>query len=262
MKITEQRKKDFIVNARTYLENAMSDPYIKEQILSQGYDDTRMQEGFDRQKKAENAREKQLMIKRTSKSLNTQLKDKFARKIKYFTDDVRLLQSVFYRDIGMKEKLNLYGRKKRTIAGYLEQVRTLYNTLLQEPTILEKLVKLNITSETIQAKLKEIDELEQSYNSFKETNKGSQDATDERNKDFEKLRDWIRIFQNSCRIALRERPQLLEKVGILVRSTKPRRKGSTPSAENGSTPPAAEGTATPATEETENPAPEKKATPA
>jgi hypothetical protein len=133
----------------------------------------------------------------------------------------------------MKEKLNLYGRKKRTIAGYLEQVRALYDTLLQEPTILEKLVKFNITGETIQVKLKEIDELEQSYRLFEKANKSSQDATDIRNKDFEKLRDWIRIFQNACRIALRERPQLLENVGILVRSTKPRRKhAAPPAAEN------------------------------
>jgi hypothetical protein len=173
MKIAEQKKKDFVVHAKTYLDNAMSDPYIKEQILLQGYDDKRMQEGFDMQKKAENTREKQLMMKQTSKSLNTQLKDQFRKKIKYFTDDVRLLQSVFYRDIGMKEKLNLYGRKKRTIAGYLEQVRALYNTLLQEPTILEKLVKLNITGETIQVKLKEIDELEQSYRLFEKANKSS-----------------------------------------------------------------------------------------
>ncbi len=241
MKIAEQKKKDFVVHAKTYLVNAMSDPFIKEQIALQGYDDKRMQEGFDMQKKAENIRENQLIMKQTSKSLSTQLKDQFGKKIKYFTDDVRLLQSVFYRDIGMKEKLNLYGRKKRTIAGYLEQVRTLYNTLLQEPTILEKLVTFNITGETIQVKLKEIDELEQSYRIFEKANKSSQDATDVRNKDFEKLRDWIRIFQNACRIALRERPQLLEEVGILVRSTRPRRKGSAT--------PAIEGTAFPAAEE-------------
>jgi hypothetical protein len=63
--------------------------------------------------------------------------------------------------------------------------------------------------------------LEQSYRLFEKANKSSLDATDIRNKDFEKLRDWVLVFQAVCQIALKEKPQLMEKVGILVRSTNP-----------------------------------------
>jgi hypothetical protein len=245
MGITTQKKNDLVVNVKSYLENVSNDPYIKEQIKLRGYDDKRLEEGFAMQKKAEESRQNQLRMKDKSKSLNKQLNEKLSTKIKDFTSDIRLLRSAFYRDIGMKEKLHLYGKKKRNISGYLEQARTFYNTILHEQAILEQLVTLNITQETIQEKLKEIDDVEKDFMAFKEVNKDTQEATDESNKDFEKLRDWIRLFQNACRIVLKERPQLLEKVGILVRSTKPRRKGTKPPDGNGSTPPASEGTASP-----------------
>ncbi len=235
MKITVQKKNEFIVIAKSYLENVITDPYIKEQIKLRGYDDKRLEEGSALQKIADENRQNQLRIRDKSKSLNKQLQNKLATMLKDFTNDIRLLRSAFFRNIGMKERLHLYGERKRTIPGYLEQARTFYNTILKEQDVLEQLAKLNITNETIQEKLKEINELEKDFIAFKEANKGAQESTDEYNKDYEKLHDWIRVFQNACRIVLKERPQLLEKVGLLVRSTKPRRKGTAAPAAEGTT---------------------------
>ena len=57
--------------------------------------------------------------------------------------------------------------------------------------------------------------------------KESQDATDQSSRELGKLRDWIRELQDACRIVLKGKPQLLEKVGILVRSSKPSRNKET-----------------------------------
>jgi hypothetical protein len=244
------KMKDFIANAKTYIDNAYSDPYIKEQILSHGYDDKRFEEGRTIQQKAWKARERKLMIVSESKSLNKELRDSFRDKEKLLTGDIRLLKDYFFRDKVVREKLNLRGVKKRSMTVYFERARTLYDTLLKEQDILDQVVKLNLTREIVQGKLDEVDELEKVYKKFKSVNKESQDVTAEWNKEYQNLFDWIRVFQDACRIALRERPQLLEKVGILVRSTRPRRKGS----------PAAGEPASKAPEGTENPAPDRMAT--
>ena len=67
-------------------------------------------------------------------------------------------------------------------------------------------------------------EVEKAYGAYKDADKEAQAATEQCKKEFKKLQDWIRVFQDACRIVLKENSQLLEKVGILVRSAKPRKK--------------------------------------
>ena len=224
MGISSQKRKDFIVNAKNYLENAGTDSFINEQILTIGYDENRLNEGRAMQKKAWETREKQIMLLNKAKSLHTRLREEFVLRLKSFTGDVRLFRSTFIRDIPVKEKLQLYGERKRSIPGYLEQARAFYSTLLKEKDILNQLAAFNITAETVQAKLTEIDDIEKKYAAYKDADQDAQNATDECGKEFRKLRDWIRIFQDACRIVLKEKPQLQEKVGILVRSSRLRRK--------------------------------------
>ncbi len=94
--------------------------------------------------------------------------------------------------------------------SYVEEVRLLRSTFIRNISVKEKLVGL--------------DEVEKAYQEFLAVDRESQDATHESNREYEKLLDWIREFQDACRIVLKDRPQLLEKVGILVRSAKPRKK--------------------------------------
>lgn len=224
MSITSQTKKNFILNVKAYLENAGSDPYIKEQIMSIGYDENRLNEGRAFQQAAWDSREKQLVAMNQAKALHTQMEEIFSANYDSFLADSRLLRSTFIRDIPVKEKLGLTGRRKRHVASYIETARTFYDTLLAENEVLDKLTQFNFTPETIQAKLAGIAEVEKAYNAYKDADQEAQAATEQCEKEFKKLRDWIRVFQDACRIVLKEKSQLLEKVGILVRSAKPRKK--------------------------------------
>jgi len=193
----------FALNAKNYLENTGADSFIKEQIITIGYDEKRLNEGRTMQKKAWETRERQIILMNKAKSLHTQLREGFMLRFKNFTDDVRLFRSTFIRNIPVKEKLQLYGERKRSIPGYLEQARALYSTLLKEKDILKRLADFNITVETVQTKLNELDEIEKKYAAYNDVDKDAQDATDECGKEFKKLRDWIRIFQDACRIVLK-----------------------------------------------------------
>lgn len=224
MSITKQKKKDFILNAKAYLENAGDDAYIKEQVLSIGYDENRLNEGRAVQQAAWESREKQLVAMNKARALHTLLEETFKTNYGSFVADSRLLRSTFIRDVPVKEKLGLFGKRKRHVASYIEAARTFYDTLLAEKEILDQLVQLNFNPETIQVKLASIDEVEKAYGGYKDAEKEAQAATEQCDKEFKKLQDWIRVFQDACRIVLKERPQLLEKVGILVRSSKPKKK--------------------------------------
>jgi hypothetical protein len=224
MPITNFKKEDFILNSKTYLENAGLDSYIKEKILSIGYDENRLNEGLGVQETAGNSRENQLIAMHTAKSLHSRLEEIFTANRNSFIADSRLLKSAFIRDIPVKEMLGLKGNRKRSVTGYIEQARTFYHTLLVENEILDRLALFNFTPETIQTKLAGVDEVAKAYGVYKGAEKEAQDATSQCEKDFKKLQDWIRIFQDACRIVLVEKTQLLEKVGILVRSAKLKKK--------------------------------------
>lgn len=224
MALTNQKKHDFIVNAKSYIDNAVSDDYIRERILSIGYDENRLNEGLAMQEKARESRERQLAAMNKAKALHTKLKETYKVNHDIYISDARLLRSTFHRNIPVKEKLGLYGRNKRSVTGYIERARTFYNTILKEKDILDQLAQFNITAETIQEKLAGVAEVEKAYITFIDADRAAQDATDENDKELMKLRDWIRIFQDACRIVLRGKPQLKEKVGILVRSSKPPKK--------------------------------------
>jgi hypothetical protein len=227
MAITNQAKADFITNAKTYIENAAADPYIQQQILAIGYDENRLNEGRLLQEKAETTRERQLRLRNRARSLHSQMQEAFAISYRRYLDDVRLFRSTFIRDIPIKEKLGLYGPSRRKMSWFLERSRTMYNTLLKEPALLDQVKKFNFTVESIQEKLAEIEAVEKAYMASEDAEMAAQDATDENNKEYEKLLDWIRELQDACRIVLKGKPQLLEKVGILVRSSKPSRNKET-----------------------------------
>jgi hypothetical protein len=224
MSITRQNKTNFIVHANAYIDAVRADAFIKEQLQAVGYDETRLNEGSALQSKTQESRERQLVLMDRAKSLNARLKETFDTELTLYLGDVRLLRSSFIRDIPLKKRLGLIGERKRSIAGYLEQARVFYNVILDEPNILSRVEKFNFTAETIQAKLDRVEQVEQAFMAYKETSKEAQDATDQCDKDFKKLQDWIRELQDACRIVLKDKPQLMEKVGILVRSSKPAKK--------------------------------------
>ena len=235
MALTKQTKQDLILNVKGYLDNVASDSYIKEQIATLGYAEERIQEGFSQWEKSRSSRERQLSARNKAIALHTKLEEIFAVHHKTFMDDRRLFRSTFMREIPVKEKLGLYGSRRRNVANYLEQARTLYTTLLKEKEILGRLAKFNITAETVQSRLAGLTEVEKAYGAFTAADKEAQDATDECDREVQKLQDWVRILQDACRIVLKGKKQLLEKVGILVRSSKPRKKKETDGTENDNT---------------------------
>ncbi|UCH92701.1 MAG: hypothetical protein JSV88_20725 [Candidatus Aminicenantes bacterium] len=227
MKISRKNKAQFIIDAKTIIENAKNDEYIKERILTIGYDDARIEEGLNLQKVAESTNETQDQVFNKKLSLNVEMKNVFKDAFKIYIGYVRLFRSSFKKDLNLKEKLGLYGKRQRTIKGFINQSRIFYSTILKESDILSAVEKFNLNREKIQSELQLIDKVEKAYMDYEAAATKSQRATEVRDDAFEKLYNWIRVFQEACKIVLRDAPQLLEKVGILVRSSRPAKKRTT-----------------------------------
>ena len=227
MQITRITREKFIVYSKDWIVNASNDPYISQQILEIGYDENRLNEGLAQQQTTHDSRQKLISAKNKAKALGTELRKIFKEKSKIFVADRRLLKSTFIRKIEIKEKIGLYGITKQNVPGFIIQARNHYNSLITEVDILSQVSKFNITAETLAEKLAGIDELEEAHRKFMDADKAVEDATDVFQKEYGKLIDWIREFQDACRIVLKDRIQLLEKVGVMVRSAPLPRKKAT-----------------------------------
>ncbi|MCP4214971.1 MAG: hypothetical protein GY765_09950 [bacterium] len=211
-------KTKLVASIYRYTNDAKTNEYISQQIPTVGYDETRMGEATSLLEEADLSREKQLSFRTEARAEFAVFYGLFKASLTMLQDDFRLFRSTFRDDIPAQKRLELNGRRKRDIHGHLEGARKTYKKILSNPNLMGHLAKFAFTAESIDAKLAALDELEAAYAKAVAADKLAQDATAECDKAFDRLTDWLQDFQAACRICLKDRPQLMEKVGILVRS--------------------------------------------
>ncbi len=119
---------------------------------------------------------------------------------------------------GAMSKLSLRGQRKRTIAGWLVQARQFYSNLLAEAELLAQMAEYGITQAKLEAGQAQVDDVEQAHHVQKQKRGQAQAATQARDATLDALSQWVSDFISIARLALQERPQYLEKLGVVVRS--------------------------------------------
>jgi hypothetical protein len=132
---------------------------------------------------------------------------------------------------GSNNSLGLNEDYPWSISDWLTQARLFYTAALKSPEIQDKLKEFAVTAEKLQAGLALVDGVE-SLNSQQEVEKGeAQQATRDRDAAFAALDKFMYAFNKIARLLLTEKPEHLEKLGILERSAplpKPKSPPTTP----------------------------------
>ncbi|MCP4155043.1 MAG: hypothetical protein GY757_45385 [bacterium] len=131
----------------------------------------------------------------------------------YFREMARL---VFKDDAAMVELLELYQRKKRTYSERVAVNKRFFTNLFATTGAVEAMAAFNVTLEQLQAAEAVVDEAIAADTAKQAANAEAQVATDEKIKQFKIIRAWIALYIKVMRVALKDNPQLLEKLGIIV----------------------------------------------
>ncbi len=134
-----------------------------------------------------------------------------------YNDHVALARVALKNNRGDLEKLQLNSRRDRTISGWLSQAKTFYKNAIDSATIKAALLKKGITEVEMKAVLDKISTLEQKEANKYNTKGDAQNATADRNNAIEELTEWYRDFKETAKVALKKTPQLLEKLGIMIK---------------------------------------------
>lgn len=94
----------------------------------------------------------------------------------------------------------------------------MYDNMIKNDQALALLANMGITAEALQQRKDELDALEQLASLRKIEEGEAQQATKTRDAKMEELKDFFRDLIAIAKIALKSKPQLLEKLGVVVRS--------------------------------------------
>ena len=135
-----------------------------------------------------------------------------------YTEDLTLARRALKGLPDLLDKLGMKTKSARTFAQRIKDARHFYMTAIADPEILEKFTKFNLTLEKLQNRLTLLEELE-ALDALQEDLRGkAQIATEERNRVLKELFDWAADLIAVCRIAFKDEPQTLERLGIRVPS--------------------------------------------
>ena len=203
---------------RIALENAESQAEIATAMTEIGFDSTVIGEG-----KAILAETRQAYdLNKTEDDETSAAYADFSSKKEQLEDTFTLHRKkakvVFRNDPLTADKLAITGSMPRTYISWLEAATKFYSVASSDSDIQSKLARLKISTEDLTAAITMISELKAARAEYLKEKGESQDSTKAKDAAFAKIDDWMSEFYAVAKIALEDKPQLLEALGKIVRS--------------------------------------------
>ncbi|MDP4268853.1 MAG: hypothetical protein Q8909_01870 [Bacteroidota bacterium] len=202
---------------RVALENAKVQPEIKAELEKVGYDSLKIDEGnafhatartaFDENKKEDDETTQASM---TFKAEKEKLGDTY-------TQHRKRAKVQFAKDPEVLSRLALDGAMPAAYMTWIETIRKFYTTLNEDAALLQKLARFKVTAEDVTAGLVQITVVEKARAEYLRESGESQAATETKDTAFAQLDEWMGEFYAVARIALEDKPQLLEVLGKTIK---------------------------------------------
>lgn len=125
---------------------------------------------------------------------------------------------IFRNDPNILNKLALTGSLPTSYIKWLEVVKKFYSVAIGNTAIENKLLRLKVTSTDLANAVAEIGALTSARAEYLREKGESQNSTKSKDKAFGEIDDWMSEFYAVAKIALEDKPQLLESLGKFVRS--------------------------------------------
>ena len=205
-------------NFGAMFENLSKEGDLKTELAEYGYDENKISEGKALYNEARKYFDINLKETREETSASLAFQEKYQNIQKKYSVHRKKARIVFEENEEALRQLKLKGNASRAIASAMEEMRAFYQLLDTTPSLLTPLKQLKISEQDVKSQLQEFPEVEKAYATYLQEKGESQQATRDKNKAFEALDKWVSKFYKVAKIALEDRPQLLEALGKFVRN--------------------------------------------
>lgn len=204
-------------SARTAIDNAGSQAEIQKRMSHYGFTPKRMQEGKVLLEQALMLHEAKDQKYDERWELSSQFKADLQTARKAFSLHVTIARLAFRDEADILHKLPVKRIKSR-LDEWLSQALTFYKKAVPHAQVLERNYSLSL--EELQQSAAMIESIIAVRNQRLQKKGEAEEATRTRNQGIRELKAWLTEFRSVARIALKDTPQLLEALGIMVPSEK------------------------------------------
>ncbi len=135
-----------------------------------------------------------------------------------FDRTMKLVKTMSRNDEDLQDRIHLPNGKSIAIEKWFENTIAFYSSVLHETEFLGKLAQFKGTPERLESEREGVSNLKLLRNDAMKEKGEAQEATRVRNANLDALEDYCIELRALAELALEEKPQLLENLGILVRS--------------------------------------------
>ena len=199
------------------INNSLGDDAVKNAVALVGYSERKLNEGATLSNEAATLYEVQL--KEYGDVDDAQDKLKLSRKAvnKMYKVTLRIARIAFRNNVQAETTLELNGKRARTFSGWLKQSLNFYHAILANNDWVTAMAGYGQTEDVLNNALMDIKAVSIAAENVKKEMGDAQNATEMRDMKFEELINWLTDYDVLAKIALADSPQLLEKIGIVVK---------------------------------------------
>lgn len=203
---------------RVTLENAPKTLEISSALAEFGYDETKMSEGQNLFNQTRNNYDsnKQEKEEQLAAYQNFAASENLLNKI--YLLHRKKAKIIFTNDSVTYTKLQLDNSIPDAYIDWLEMVKVFYSTILADETLQQKVARLKVPANELTAGSDMITDLEKARADYLKERGESQVAKEEKDDSFDELNKWMSEFYSVAKIAFEDTPQLLEVLGVYVKS--------------------------------------------
>ena len=209
-------------SAQVAISNALADAEIQSRVAAFGYPSDKLNEGKALLDAARAAVQAQQAAEGQQRACTERLQTATQDARDAYQALAQVARAVFAQDKPKLVTLQLNGAMPRTTAAFLQAAYTLFDNALGAADISSALANYGYPPAKLQSERAKIVACDEA-NQAQEAAKGAaQQATQTQAAALDALDTWLAQFVNIAKVALRAQKQLLEKLGIVARTTAPR----------------------------------------
>jgi hypothetical protein len=213
MTFTKKSIEQQLATANIAIGNALTEPSLATALAGFGYNTERLRQGGALHEKALSLYQRQKGAYGDSQTASDAYAAALALARATYMRHVKVARVALEGERGSLQKLGLAGARKEAQAAQLAQAQQFYANALFDTAILGKLSAFGITKEMLAAGQRQLDAVAQSDSARRQRQGAARDAKRARDVALAALAGWMRDFMQVARVALRDRPQLLEMLG-------------------------------------------------
>ncbi|MCW3786960.1 hypothetical protein [Plebeiibacterium sediminum] len=215
---TQLSKEDLLYQCSMRINNSINDDAISNAVAQYGYGAEKLQIGKTLLQEAQITSEN-FTKEYHDVDIAFNERDKMLEQVNdLYYKHWSIAKVVFKDNNAAQVSLDIHGRRAKSASKWFTQTTSFYTNLLSNQNWLDQMNTYGITKESIEEGLAGVNKI-QTQNELILREKGdAQQATLIRDHKIDDLYEWVRDYEAIAKIALMDQPQLLEKLGMIIKN--------------------------------------------